>query len=308
MNEQDLQKRQKQIDSRIGYCILAIIALLIFSLLGYGFFLIKQPAIIQIISFEQTGNLKIDDPVYLKGIKVGKVNSIVLGKNNRTLVSFASRNPINLHHGYHIEIKDVGIMGDRMVYIDFGDTAMPLVSATDTLIGVFNEGLSGAVGMVWKLHSIVDSFMNMSAKMLQGTPTQASLVQQINKIVLTMDSSTHFVEIALQQLSAGLSGGLDSLNRVIKDINRLGHAADSLSKLKLPNWDQQIISLEKGLVKLEVIIGNLITAARKLEGIESSSEKGKISQFIDKMKTLRDALLHIKDGFIQLKKLNLNPT
>jgi ABC-type transporter Mla subunit MlaD len=307
MNETDLQKQQRKIDQTIGYCIMAFLTLVLVSLIAYGFFRMKNPDKIKIAVFETTGNLKIEDPVFLKGIEVGKIKNIDL-QSYKVLVSFTSRIPLNLHQGYSVDIMDVGIMGDRMISIDFGDTAKPLINETDTLVGVFHEGLSGGIGMAWKLHSVVDSFMNMTAKLLKGTPGHASLVQQINEIMKVTDSTSKILEAALGKLSVGLSGGLDTLNHMINEISSLAHTADSLGKQKLPNWKEQMGNLEKGLEKFETLADGLIVVVEKLDQMDNSDKNGKMASFLNKIKEMRDAIIHIKQEFVKLQKLSLKPT
>jgi uncharacterized phage infection (PIP) family protein YhgE len=203
---------------------------------------------------------------------------------------------------------DIGLMGDRMLSVDIGDTAKPLVPEKDTLIGTFRTGVSEAVGIAWKLQSVIDSFVELSAKLLQSTPMRASFVQRVSDIARATDSASMTLATVITNLGNGLSRQLDSLNGVIDGIARFSLRADSLTKQQLPVFEKQVGRIGSGLQKLESMVDGLLVAAGKLEGLASPDEKGDVAAFISKIKVLRDAVLHVKEGFIQLKKLAIDPS
>ena len=67
---------QRIIDQRIGYCIIALLALIMLAVTLICIDRIKNPAETRIIAFEQVGNLKIDDPVKLRGMDAGTIKDI----------------------------------------------------------------------------------------------------------------------------------------------------------------------------------------------------------------------------------------
>ena len=100
---------------------------------------------------------------------------------------------IRLHKGYSIANMDQGIMGDRMLMIDCGDTTAPLISALDTLKGTFYPGVSEAVGYSWKMHEVVDSFIIISSNFCAVLPIGESFVRRAREIVSDVDSLSEVV-------------------------------------------------------------------------------------------------------------------
>jgi len=307
MNEKDSAFRQKQIDRKFGYFIIAVIFLIGLSALGLGFFHLKNPDKLRTISFDKVGNLKLDDPVYLFGILVGKIKNIELCERN-VLVHVRLEKPLQLHQGYHIDNIDIGIMGDRMLSVDFGDTTTSLVPEQDTLIGTFLPGVSEGVGLAWKLKSVIDSFVELSAKLLKNSPMRASFVQRVNEIANATDTASMTLVHVITRLGNGLSGQLDTLNRVINGVALFSIQADSLTAQSVSALEKQIGLIGNALTSLESMIDGLIVATGKLESLENPDEHGAIAAFMIKIKVLRDAVLHVKEGLSKLAKLSIKPT
>jgi ABC-type transporter Mla subunit MlaD len=307
MNELDHQKQQQAIDRRMGYFIIAVIATIGCVVLCLAIYRLKNPKEVKIVSFEQTGNLKIEDPAYLIGILIGTVQSIELRKQN-PLVFIRMNRPLKLHQGYHIDNTEIGFMGDRMLAIDFGDTTKPLIPDGDTLRGTFHPGLSEMIGMAWKLQGIVDSFINVSAKLLYNGPMHTSFVQRVNEIAAATDSAGLALSTVVTNLENGLSGRLDTLNRIIGDILRFSQTADSLTQQKISGVENLVGLLGNGLEKLEPMIDKLMVTIDKLDSLATPASRGGASSFLVKIKVLRDAVLHLKEGLNQLGKITIKPS
>ncbi len=304
MNEKDALLKQNQSDLKYGYFILAVIFAVGAFVLGLGLYHMKSPNKTALISFDKIGNLKIDDPVFLLGTRVGRVKTIELRKRN-VLVHVNLVKPLRLHQGYHIDNIDVGIMGDRMISMDFGDTTRPLVPAKDTLAGSFHPGVSESVGMAWKLQSVIDSFIELSAKLLSSTPQHTSFVQQVNHFVTVTDTVSLSLVNVITRLGGGISVQLDSLDRLIGSVARFSAQADTLAGRQVSNLKRQIGNIGNLLQKLETMIDGLVAAAEKLESLDSLDKQGTLAVFISRIKDLRDAVLHVKEGVAQLAKLGI---
>ena len=194
-------------------------------------------------------------------------------------------------------------MGDRMLAIDFGDRATPLVPEQDTLIGTFHAGISEEVGMTWKLKGIIDSFIALSATLLHNGPLRASFVQQVNKIAAATDSISMTLATTITRLGNRLPASLDSLNRIIGSVSRFSHSANSLTQQQLSGLNKQIGLIGGELIKLESTLDALLTTAEKFKGGQGANDHSAIAAFIVKIKVLRDAALHMKEGLSKLGKL-----
>ena len=124
----------KQFDRRLGYFILAILLLVIAGSIGYGIFFARTPEPRRVISFDMIGNLRIDDPVSLKGLAIGTIVDI-RWRPRSVLVFIQPSQNLVLHKGYTVDNRDVGLMGDRALLIDDPNPAAPVIAPADTLAG-----------------------------------------------------------------------------------------------------------------------------------------------------------------------------
>ena len=217
MEEQNEIIRQKKADRRIGYAILLFFFVSVLKLAVYVLYCTKNPEPVRIIAFNSTGNLKIDDPVTIKGISAGKISDIKWRKQN-ILVFIKTHKPIEFHYGYRIDNNDVGYMGDRMLSIDLGDIEAPIIPVTDTLKGNFNTGLSEFIGIAWKIRGIVDSLKAVSAKMLIGTPANPSIASQLKEIMTGADSMSLNLIKMTSAISKNVPNRIDSIDKKIKSL------------------------------------------------------------------------------------------
>jgi hypothetical protein len=304
MNENEAILQQKRSDLKLGYVIITFIFLIGLAVAGLGLFHFKTPDKVRVISFEKIGNLKIEDPVFLLGIRVGKVKSIELRKRS-VIVAVNLDKPVRLHEGYHIDNMDIGIMGDRGILIDFGDTAQPLVPEKDTLAGAFTPGVSESVGLAWKLQSVVDSFVELSSKLLHSTPAHPSFVQQVNRFAAKTDSVSLALATVITRLGGALSGQLDTIDLLISGVARFYRQADTFAMQQLPAWQKQVGNISRLIERIEPMIEKLFVAMDKFEKLGSPDQKGTLSLLVSKIKELRDSVVRIKEGFTKLAKLGI---
>jgi hypothetical protein len=306
MNESDSQKKQQDIDRKIGYAIIAIIVIVGCTVIGISIYHMENPEKLRFVSFERVGNLKIEDPVNVVGIRIGSVKGVELRKES-VLVSFTANMPLKLHQGYSVNDGEVGFMGDRMISITIGDTTMPAISDSDTLRGIFHPGVSEAIGMAGRLKGVVDSFVEKSARLLNGGPQTVSIVNRVNNIAAMTDSASRALIVVVSGLESGLSKGLDSLNLIIGGILRMSQAADSLTRQKMPGVVKQVGLIGDRLQKLTDLVDKLALTVDTFDHMTEPGGQGELAQLFTKIKMLRDAILHLKEGLSQLKKLTVAP-
>lgn len=291
---------QKRFDRRLGYGILALMTAIILVCAGYGIYLANSPKIARIVAFETIGNLRIDDPVMLKGFNVGTIGAI-RWLPKKVLVGITLRRRLDIHQGYHIDNKDIGLMGDRGLSIDAGDPAAPLVADNDTLSGTFHPGVSEAVGMAGKLYSVIDSFTAVSAHLLNGTSAHASFIRRMNDIVSAADiASRNLLEMAAA-INKGLPRQLDSLDTLINGASRFSQAASNAAPQYLSDVEQLTATLQKNLQKLDDLSAKTQAMAKALDKTTAADTADLMASLQKKITTVHDVILHLKQRLLQLK-------
>ena len=106
------------------------------------------------VAFDDAQGIAPGDPVVLSGIKVGEVGDVRLDDRNRALISIAIFKRADIHADAVFTIRDIGLMGDKMLAIDPGSSAEKLdLSKVQT--GTSEPGMSdlfaGAGALIDKL-------------------------------------------------------------------------------------------------------------------------------------------------------------
>lgn len=294
------KQQQDRFDQKIGYCILALIALILLGVTLFCINLIKHPAETRIIAFDQVGNLKIDDPVKLRGMEVGTIKNIQW-QSRKILVTIETKATLAIHDGYHIDDRDIGVMGDRIVMIDDGDGAKPCLPKSDTLIGNFHNGISETVGLAWKLREIVDSFVVISAKLLRGTPGNPSFVARVSEAVTSVDSASGALMKIMTRVNADFTSTVDSIDRLASSLADFSRATRDAAPGYASKADTALKNLTHGITTLSVLADTFSTYADRLKktGVLDRQQSGTSPQ--EKIATLHNAVAHLKEGLLKFQ-------
>ena len=291
---------QRIIDQRIGYCIIALLALIMLAVTLICIDRIKNPAETRIIAFEQVGNLKIDDPVKLRGMDAGTIKDIQW-RSDKILVTIETKSPISLHEGYHIDDRDIGMMGDRILMISDGDPAKPRIPKADTLTGEFHNGVSETVGLAWKLREIVDSFVVLSGKLLRGTPETPSFVARIGEVVTAADSATGSLTKTMERINDRFALAVDSIDRLVGSLSDFSRSAQTVLPRYSSVTDTTIKNFSKSMTTIDALTDTFTTYASRLQqtGALKRSDGGETLR--EKITSINSAIAHLKDGLLKFQ-------
>jgi ABC-type transporter Mla subunit MlaD len=245
-------------DRKLGYAIICLFLAILFVIGGYCLRPVLSPQQTRVIAFEKVGNLRIDDQVRLKGIAYGIVKKIDWTRE-KVFVTVQSRSPWALHAGYSVTTLDAGIMGDRMVMINDGPSAGPVVAANDTLSGSFVLGVSEALGYALRLRGVVDSLRDMADLLLLGDKQHPSFVAQTNGVIRTADSLSKSLVRFASTAESAVSSGLDSIDNIVKTASQLSQSA----AVSAPEF---LSMLDKQVTKTAALVASIDSAADRLLG------------------------------------------
>ncbi len=216
----------------IGYgtalAILAVLLWLLATLRGE----LSSPSHLIRVRFEETGTLRIQDPVTRQGVVVGRVHSVATDSSGAVVnLELFDKNPlrsdarfVNFNHS---------LMGDRMVVLVPGRSQQNM-DESQVQIGFFANGVAetihkvdGLLKMVWRIESTSRRWKSPrdSADSWSGTVSQ--------KIYPVFDEITR-LSAALGQARQGLEPDIAELERSTEQLADLAlrvHAnADSLTR------------------------------------------------------------------------------
>jgi ABC-type transporter Mla subunit MlaD len=273
-------------DRKLGYAILFLLVLTFAVVAVYLVRTVVYPHEVRIVSFERIGNLRIEDAVRVRGTLSGVIENIKWTKN-KILVAIKFRKPLAIHQGYSIINMDEGIMGDRMVLVDVGDTTAPLCGVSDTLRGTFNPGVSEALGYAWQMRDLVDTFVAVTGRWVHGTAVNNSLITRTRSAITTVDSLSKAVAEAARQIEAGVTGQIDSINAIVNQTSVLARTFAAAA----PEYMAAIDAYEK---KLSAIVAMLHATASNLRATVENLQGPGTVLWSDDVETIRKNLVFLQ--------------
>jgi phospholipid/cholesterol/gamma-HCH transport system substrate-binding protein len=124
---------------QVGVTVVAALAVLIWGVTWLREFKIGKQVRVWTVSFPQTGGLGPSDEVQVNGIRKGSVSTIDLA-GDHVVVHLALQRDIELTRDCRIAIRNVGLMGEKVIAVDLQATGEAW-SDRDTIPGIFEPGM-----------------------------------------------------------------------------------------------------------------------------------------------------------------------
>jgi ABC-type transporter Mla subunit MlaD len=205
-------------NKKLGYVLITLFLIIFAVFLCYAIRIVAFPQKQRVIAFDQVGNLRLDDPVKIKGVTVGKITNI--SRNTAyALVTFQMDVSLDLYKDYSIITSDRGIMGDRVIHIEPGIQKTFPLNENDTLKGVFIRGVSEMIGATWKLRDNITAIKSAAA-LLSDTAGKKSFITLFSIIIRDLDTVSNALYAVVTTIDSGLSSSLDTLSKTIVSIKK----------------------------------------------------------------------------------------
>jgi len=210
-------KKDKTLYLIVGLVIVVSVVILVF---GIFFLNDKDPRetfVTYNLRFSQVSTLAQDDPVKVNGVKLGKVNSINLHKNN-VLVKVSVRNDVKIPVDSDIRVQNIGLLGERQIGILLGDSAK-YFSTSDTIKGVFDAGIAEVMGMAGDVLDSAKIIMNIAHTILDSTVATQEFRDRFKRILVKAEDLEDQANNLVQRAEPALQGSLASLSLATRKVN-----------------------------------------------------------------------------------------
>jgi phospholipid/cholesterol/gamma-HCH transport system substrate-binding protein len=267
----------------VGATVIAALAILLF-----GVTWLKQISLARKIEtwhvvFPQAGGIDKGYEVQVNGIRKGEVGNVSL-HGSGVAVDLALESEVKLTDQSRVAIRDVGVMGDKVVYIAMGAGGRAL-SSRDTISGYYDKGiadvmadLSGTVTQVTKIAEDLQAVTatahgngDIAVAVRNFRETSDELRKLVNENRAMVHSSIGNFNAAsgtakrlTSDREADLKRTLDELGTAATNMNRLSGRLDSLSAT-LQNVSSKV---ERG----EGTLGKLVNEDKVYTELHSSIE------------------------------------
>ena len=255
----------------VGYSVIALIIAGTIAMFGFLAYHQKQKVGVIYTEFPHIGELQRDDAFEVNGKQVGTVGKIKKLGPSRVIVTINLRRPIEIHEGFRLYIGDVGIMGERMVFLENGAQEAPLVNLADTLAGEYQMGMSDMLGRMPEVREFLDNVITFVRNIQQGTDSARSFIDWLSSAEEKIDRVALSAANATQQWDKDLPEILQKINNLTESFNRdLTNFGGKLPEIfeKTNAIIEKCDTLLTNIAKIKNISANIENFVGKIDGFD----------------------------------------
>src|SRR5438128_17699 len=145
----------RKTEIQVGITVLLGIAILLWGVAWLSTFAKARVTRVWHVAFEQAGGLAEGNDIQVNGIRMGSVKTMKL-MNDHIVVDLALARQIQITSDCRVAIRSFGLMGDKVVAIDYRDTGLRF-STRDTIPGIFEKGLPEVMAQVGSASSSIQA-------------------------------------------------------------------------------------------------------------------------------------------------------
>jgi phospholipid/cholesterol/gamma-HCH transport system substrate-binding protein len=197
----------RRTEIQVGMTVLVALGVLIWGVTWLKELSLQRRVRVWYVSFPQSGGLGQSDEVQVNGIRKGEVKSMKL-VGDHILVDLALSSEIQLTTHCRVSIRNVGMMGEKVIAVDLKQTGTPYMPR-DTIQGVYEQGLSevsaslgDAMGAISQLADEVRGVTEVLSKSGDLTATLKNFRQTSEELKLAVGENRALLRATVQNFAA----------------------------------------------------------------------------------------------------------
>lgn len=220
-------------------------------------------------TFEKADGISTGNLVYIKGVRVGSVNSVQLTPENNVRVGMSIDTDVNIPDDSRAHLTSLGIVEGKSIIIELGSSQQMLESG-DEIAGTYARTIMETLGEQGEqLGSDVSNSINELDQFLRqlnetlDDETRVKLDETLNNL---LDSSGR-VATLLEDKQKDIDKAIESGSRVISQL-------DTLTTNNRPKVDSLMTSIEENVRQLSVVREELEMASASLNQLLDKLNRG----------------------------------
>lgn len=220
-------------------------------------------------TFEKADGISNGSLVYIKGVRVGSVNSVQLTPENNVQVGMSIDTDVNIPEDSRANLTSLGIVEGKSIVIEMGSSSQ-FVETGDEIVGTYAQTIMETLGdQGEQLGSDVSNSINELNQFLRqlnetvDDETRGKLDETLSNL---LDSSERVANL-LEEKQGDIDLAIESGSRVISQL-------DTLATNNRPKVDSLMTSLEENVRELSVVREELETASASLNQLLDKLNNG----------------------------------
>lgn len=249
------------LETRVGLTVVIAAAILVFGTMWFQRFQLTENRWDFFVRFEQVGGLITGDPVMVNGVEAGRVEGIDL-REDMVVARMGVREGVTLRADSRIQLKSIGIMGERFVAITQGTSAHYLEPG-DTTGGEFLMSLSEVMGEAGRiLDEVADASRQLNDLL--------TLLNEEGRLKTTMENLAD-VSTRLRDIT---DENQPQLARAIDRFDNVATLMDSMLTRHYASLDSSVAAMGRSGPRFEEAVANFETVSKNLREISDALGNG----------------------------------
>ena len=250
--------RRKEI--QVGATVLAALAILIFGVAWLKDYSVQRDTQIYHVTFPQTGGLAKSDEVLVNGLRRGEVEDMRL-VGDHVEVDLRLARSVVLTTDSRVAIRNVGIMGERIIAVDLKTTGRPY-REDEMVQGSYELGLGEIMG---QLGTTVDAVTAVSAQ-LQSLANAMSGEGRLQATIQNFTTTSEELRLTVSENRAMLRSTLSNFAEASKTARSLTTGREAELRQSLDHFANAAERLDRISVKLDSLTTTVHAVASRVEG------------------------------------------
>ncbi len=217
--------KRSNTDLIVGGVIFISLFILIAGVLWLKEISISRKLVQYTILFPNVGELVPGNPVKANGVKCGQVSKIYMHSSNKVAVEIKLDKTIRFTDSSIVAIKNIGLMGERMVGIQLSNKGTPYPPDTketvNLIMGEFDSGIAEAMGMLGKVLGDVEVLLDTVSTVIRETVGNDEFILFFNTIVKRLDTIVLLVDNLVATNTKEIDLAIDNVVEITENAKTL---------------------------------------------------------------------------------------
>lgn len=249
---------KKYSEIKVGVFVLIAIVVVIATIFWAKGFIIGQSEENLTVYFRSVNNVNKGDPVAVKGVKLGRIEDIIL-VGDSVKIEFTVDKSVRIKKDYKIEIAIGELTGGNQLYIDPGkdpveiDYSQPLYGDPGTS---FNDVMKMVTDLQSEVKGLIAKFSNNSDKLNEVLISVNDLVSD-PQMKMDLKSTISNFEVTSRNLNSLVSENRTNLNSITNKVGRTVDNVNTLVDETSPEFKRTFENIQVMTNRVDSLIGNL---------------------------------------------------
>lgn len=249
-----------------------------------------------LVTFPQTGGLSRSDEVQVNGLRKGNVSRVDL-VGDHVLVRLALSSEITLTSDSHVAIRNIGLMGEKVIAVDLKATGVPY-TARDTIAGIYERGIPEVVA---SLGSTIDAVAELSTQLrnIAGAMEQNG----------TLDRTLANFRNTSEELKLAVSQNRAVLDETLANLRATSRTAKALTTDREAQLRHTLDSFERSAASMERLTGQLDSLRASIQSVSGKVDRGEgtLGKLVNDQKLYDDARESVSQLHQLIEDIKKNP-